>query len=140
MRKLIYNIRNGVSNLYHWFKIIWSDRNFDPIYFYKITDHKLNMMINSFENKSYAVNSWYQIQYMKKARNILKKIIENDFVPYEEYEKYLPKILKLEDWNKISEESLKCIQELDKKEYELRKKHIKLFFLILEKRVEHWWD
>lgn len=140
MKNIIYNIESGISNLFHWFKIIWCDRNFDQIYFYKITLHKLNMMINSFEKESHAINSWHQIQYMKKARNILKKIIEDEFVKFEEYEKYLTKSFKVEDWVKISEENLNAIRELNKKEYQLRKKHIKIFFHILENRVECWWD
>ena len=64
MKNIIYNIESGISNLFHWFKIIWCDRNFDQIYFYKITLHKLNMMINSFEkeshNKFLASNSIYE--------------------------------------------------------------------------------
>lgn len=140
MKQTIYNIRRGILNLFHWFKIIWSDRNFDPYYFYKLSHHKLNMMINSFEKKSYAVNAWYQIQYMKKARNILEKIISDEFILKAEYDKYLTKSDKLEDYFKLSEENTKALLELNKKEYLLRQKHIKTFFHILEKRLEHWWD
>lgn len=141
-RKTIYNLKNGIFNLIFWFKIIWNDRNFDHSYIHKILHHKLTAMINSFEKNSYAVNAWYQIKYMKIAKSILEKLIEDNFLS-EESDKLFdknPDSDNLEDYFLLTPEKSKQLNELWKKQHELREKHIKTLYSIMSKRVYHWWD
>lgn len=39
----IYNLRNGLTNIKNWYRIIWKDRNFDHHYIHNILQHKLEL-------------------------------------------------------------------------------------------------
>jgi len=89
MFNFIYSFKQGIKNLINWFSIIWSDRDWDHHFFYKILHQKLYNMENFFNsNNACGANSKKDAQNIKVARLLCKRIIDNDYlsnaqVPYD---------------------------------------------------------
>lgn len=139
------NIFYSIKNLIKWFKIIWTDRDWDHNYLYFILKFKLERMRDYNKNHGHCVNSNITAQRIDKCVNILDKLIEDDFSTpgYEDD-------LKIE-WIKTEDPELyeakfnsSIPEDVRQNEYQLqtdrRIKHIKTLFSILEKRVETFWD
>ena len=139
------NIFYSIKNLIKWFKIIWTDRDWDHNYLYFILKFKLERMRDYNKIHGSSVNSNITAQRIDKCVKILDKLIEDDFSTpgYEDD-------LKIE-WIKTEDPELyeakfnsSIPEDVRQNEYQLqtdrRIKHIKTLFSILEKRVETFWD
>jgi hypothetical protein len=149
----IRRLLESISNIIYWFSIIWKDRQYDHEYVYTILLAKLKR-IEKYYSTSKSVmqveESKNQIlKYVRLEISILKRIIEDDFYTDEDkklLDKVTYKFVPCEDNSELSQ--LVCGNEVSKevrmeiynRGSKLKQKYKRLFFLILEKRVEHWWD
>lgn len=153
IKSFIRKVIRGVSNYFYWRKIIWNDSNYSHYYTYTILLHKLKAVEKTFSNPENILqiesSRLHILKYVKIARTLLEKIIEDDFLTEEDQSIYKqmnfdwieckdsPKMYELVSSNRPSETVLRDIREREKA---LRNKTRRLFFLVLEKRIEYWWD
>lgn len=112
----------SIINLFVWFKVIWSDRNWDHVYLYHILKFKLNRMIIALEF-GHCENA-QAVRDIKTCIRLIDKIIEDDFMG------------KCTDyagnWN--------CKVKFWDYEQRLKQKHLDLLHKIMAKRSMRWWD
>lgn len=153
IRGLIKSLIRGVANHVKWFSIIWFDRDFDYRYVYFLLEHKLKSMEATFSDTSkvYQIDeSRLQIlRYIRVARILLQRLITDDFMTAEEHAVFAsiehewvpckdnPKMHEMRTVYCPPREELNAIWL---NSYKRKNKNRRLFFLILEKRIEHWWD
>lgn len=156
MKTIISKIRHiirGFKNLVKWFKVIWNDRDFDHYYLYVILEKKLSSIEETFSD----VEQIHQIdesrlhilKYVKISRKLLNLLMVDDFNTEEE-KAILNKIeldfSECDDDNRLYEiktlnsPPVEVLREIIKNENLRKNKTRRLFFLILEKRLERWWD
>lgn len=75
----IYNIRNGVRNLWYWKKIIWKDRWYDYIFILSLLQHKLRQTEHMTRHRGNHVNNIDDADKMKVAVNLLDRLLEDDY-------------------------------------------------------------
>lgn len=149
----IKHIVRGFKNLVKWFKVIWNDRDFDHYYLYVILEKKLKSIEETFSD----VHQIHQIdesrlhilRYVKISRMLLNQLMVDDFNTAEERD-ILAKIeldfVESEDDSHLMEiktlnsPPIEVLREIIKSENQRKNKTRRLFFLILEKRLERWWD
>lgn len=153
IRGLIKSTIRGIANHLKWFSIIWFDRDFDYRYIYFMLEHKLKSMEATFSDprKIYQIDeSRLQIlRYIRISRILLQRLIADDFMTKEEHElfnsiehewipcKDNPKLMEMRTIYSPPPEILDSAWD---NSYRKKNKTRRLFFLILEKRIEHWWD
>lgn len=77
MKKLYYNIKYGIINLFLYFKIIWNDRQWDHAYLEELTLFKYKLMYKRMCSKNSIVDwSVYKQAKNKKALKICIDILE----------------------------------------------------------------
>lgn len=147
------HLARGLRNLINWFTVIWNDRDFDGHYFYLIMSKKLESIEKTFSDVKQIhqidESRLYILKYVKIARKLLDRIIEDDFNTKNEHE-ILDKIehvfVESEDDPNLCElksfnnPPIEVLREIIKNERSRRAKTRKLFFMILEKRLDQWWD
>lgn len=79
LRYEIKSFKQGVVNLITWFKVIWSDRQFDYGYFRDILAFKLRLMEEYMKNGKFLDSSEYEkmLSKLKIASALLEKIKES---------------------------------------------------------------
>lgn len=112
----------SVINLFVWFKIIWTDRDWDHAHLYHIQKFKLQRMIIALEC-GYCENT-QAVRDMKICIRLIDKIIEDDFM------------------GKASDYSQNWNVKIKFWDYEqrLKQKHLNLLYTIMAKRSMRWWD
>lgn len=114
----IYNIKNGVKNLWKFKFIIWNDRWYDYSYFIKLIKFKLQDNINNW-HKSHYIGS----EFTKKRMIIILKRIE-------EYETNLDNLHELYYTKKMTRDKYK----------KLKKKLINKTWGALGRNITRFWD
>lgn len=149
----IKHIIRGFKNLKKWLKVIWNDRDFDHYYLYVILEKKLSSIEETFSD----VNQIHQIdesrlhilRYVKIARILINRLMVDDFNTDEEraiLDKIELDFVESEDDSKLMEiktlnsPPIEVLREIIKNENQRKNKTRRLFFLILDKRLERWWD
>jgi hypothetical protein len=150
--KIKHTIR-GFKNLKKWFKVIWNDRDFDHYYLYVILEKKLSSIEETFSDVTQIhqidESRLHIVKYVKIARILINRLMVDDFNTDEE-RAILNKIeldfVESEDDSKLMEiktlnsPPIEVLREIIKNENQRKNKTRKLFFLILDKRLERWWD
>jgi len=148
--QICHDIHRGVSNYRKYHKIIWNDRDWDGAYIYRLLHAKLESVEKSYSDP----DNYVQIQesanqivkYVRIARILLERLIKDDFMDPEYWAKVSYEFVPCEDNKKLAE--LKCISEYTPEEraakhkecQDKKQKTKRLFYLVLEKRLEYWWD
>lgn len=135
MKRLIYNLKYSIRNLFYYFKTIWNDRSWDHSYILILLKIKLEKIVKDYDRKSYSTDIPYQKKYLRISINLLNKLIEDNFLE-EEYEK----LFEGKDYLNLNKKTMEKLNILHIKQHKLKKKHLRLLMLILEKRIEIWWD
>lgn len=149
----IKHIIRGFKNLKKWFKVIWNDRDFDHYYLYVILEKKLSSIEETFSDVTqiHQIDEFrlHILRYVKIARILLNRLMVDDFNTDEE-RSILNKIeldfSECEDDSKLMEiktlnsPPIELLREIIKNENQRKNKTRRLFFLILDKRLERWWD
>lgn len=83
-----YKIPYGISNLIHWFPIIWSDRDWDHVYLFIIMKRKLEQMRICILN-GYHANKEKDAHRIKIAINLLDRLIKDEYheMAFKEHDK-----------------------------------------------------
>ena len=149
----IKHLIRGFKNLFKWFKVIWNDRDFDSYYFYVILEKKLKSIEETFSD----VHQIHQIdesrlhilRYVKIARILINRLIVDDFNTAEERAILAqieldfvecddnPEMMQIKTLNSPP---IEVLRQIIKNENLRKNKTRRIFFLILEKRLERWWD
>lgn len=145
MRKLKY-IFERFSNLFSWFNVIWKDEQYSPNYIYIILKKKLERMRCFYENQ----NNVHQIdqsrlsilRYVNISIVLIEKLLEDDFLAIED-SKMIERLGV--NWIKFDVDSfeIKHKEEINGiyNRAEIKRQKTKhLLFLIIEKRIDYWWD
>ncbi len=154
IKRLPWNIRRGVKNLVYWLPIIWNDRPWDQVYFFKILAHKLLSIEHGLDRED------SEIANVRMARIAIERLRD------EEYEK---KVFAIHDekWGELKMNGVwnddhtstrlvfsrpKTLTskevERERKEYRVAVKHtqylqqqdLDCFADIFRKHVLKWWD
>lgn len=132
-----------LKNVYLWYPILISDEQWDGGYVYDVLNHKLKLMEDFF--RSDKTNTLHILKYadeIKKARVILDRLIEDDYMTEEATAYYSD--INIEDRFKnkkpMSEDTRKDIMRWFKEEAEAIDKDKKDLFDLLYKKLDGWWD
>lgn len=83
-----YDFKNGIKNIIHWWKVVWSDTDFDYHCIMKVWKFKLDKMSEEFiikYKKAQKIGSCYyddlpeKVFWMKIASNLITKLYSSDF-------------------------------------------------------------
>lgn len=149
----IKHLIRGFKNLFRWFKVIWNDRDFDSYYFYVILEKKLKSIEETFSD----VHQIHQIdesrmhilRYVKIARILINRLMVDDFNTAEEraiLDKIELDFVECDDnpemmqIKTLNSPPIEVLRQIIKNENLRKNKTRRIFFLILEKRLERWWD
>lgn len=146
-------LKYGIRNLIKWLTIVWTDRDDDFPHFYAIILHKLKSIHALFSDPknvySEEARRKYRLKYLAIAIKLLERLMSSDY--YTEQDRAVlatikhewvpckdnPKLLEMVT---ISTPPAEVLDEIWDRASNLRAKSRRLFFLILEKRIETWWD
>ena len=161
IRDFFRSIKYGIENLLIWFSIIWSDRDWDQWYLYKILKFKLTQMEKLQREYGTAVNSIKIADQIKICVNLLDRLTKDEygenvfkhhdekwgdahfnFTPYKDDEEYSQLIITRDNVNskEDEEQEKKEFRRLSEHERELRKEDINYLFTLMNKHIEGWWD
>lgn len=154
----------GIKNLFKWFKIVWNDRDFDYVFILYVLKFKLDNTANNIEKYSRHVGNERDVQRIRLCVRLLDKIKD---VYYEtEYQNYydsdfnirtaedlFSQLLEKANKNELKQYLNKYpnhYRKIDKGDDDLlnalnlgRLRHEKakrLFFELLNRHLEEWWD
>jgi len=113
-------MKNGLKNLFIWFKIIWNDRWWDNYYFFKILHKKLSLMEKNFREDGVHLFAEKDANKMKRCVLVLERLMNDDY-----------------DANASTKNSLK--ERIEHADY-LRQQDVDYLFEILRKNILTWWD
>jgi hypothetical protein len=156
-----YDIPYGFKNLIKWFPVIWTDREWDYWFIYKMLHHKLDLMEKSIRKYGMHVHNERDADSIRKCVLILKRLKEDDyhnmaFKPY--YKKWgeaemlftdiedEPGLssLQLKYPNVITEQD-EILQNKEFKRYSdseqtLKEQDLDMLFGLMRKHIQSWWD
>lgn len=138
----------SIKNLFLYFKLIWSDRDWDYQYLLFILKFKITRMRKYAEKVTVnrVMNAQHQIKYMKLSEKMLDKIIEGDFSDkdfWKDDEHFWDPVENEPEFKQLRIESPHSEEERRNqilKEHNYETKYHKTFWHILEKRIRTWWD
>lgn len=148
-----YEVKHGLKNVIKWLTVVWTDRDDDFPHFYAMILHKLKNIHELFSNPKnvYCEESrrLYRVKYLAIAIKLLERMMRNDY--YTEHDHAVLATIKHEwvpckdnpkmhEMVTISMPPAEVLDEIWNRASNLRAKSRRLFFLILEKRIETWWD
>lgn len=157
----IYNyIRYGIKNIFRWFSTIWSDRNWDSYFLYKILRKKLSLMEDNFRKYGYGINSERNADKIHICVLLLDRLINDNYIDltYKNfYKKYGEPEFKFEkidngEYSRLVDRTDEILtkKELERKNKEfrrltkhegmLKKQDIDYLFKLMRKHIEGWWD
>lgn len=118
---MLRNIRYGIKNIIKWFPVIWNDRDWDYRYIYEILHKKLELKEQFFRSDKTHVADWEQTaDEIKEVKDALKRLIDDDYVSYEEVMKDAKTSLE--------------------KERKLTKEDMDTVFNGMKNNIQKWWD
>lgn len=159
MRLLRIFYRN-IKRIFYWLPIIWNDRDYDQVFFFKIMYHKLLSMKKFFgSNDALWLYSKKAEKDIDKALKILERMIadkydENAFMWHDKkWGNLNTSTVKLPNgnfkFNVVRENVItEKDKEVEKKEFhrcfehaeKQKKQDLEYLFRILNKYVYEWWD
>lgn len=163
-RYYLYDIREGVVNLFIWFKIIWKDRPWDQSYLLRLIQFKLNTQIKYWIRHDIVRHKGMEsdVRLMRICVKLIDIILDEtysmDAMNYIE-NKYGPSDFKMTpykkdkdgeqlysynfEYEKVNDDNYKefnneqlTLNDIANKQQD---KANKLLFHILEERVHYWW-
>ena len=135
----------NIKNIFRWLPIIYKDRDWNPHFVYVILKKKFEFMKQYQEKYGHALNSQYTAQRINTVIKILDRIIEDDFHNEDFWKDVKHEWIPIEngkyfEMKTVSKYSKKEINEQMEKEDNLRKKYIKTFYSLMQKRLNTFWD
>ena len=138
---------NQLSNFFYWGWKLRENYDWDYSFLYEIIYLKLERMERIFRNKSYAINSKKHAKQIMVAKNLAKRLMDENYDFYETdfYKKWGGHEIKIEngliefiypnvsDYNK--NQRIAIMRDNSKKSEDK-----KALFDLLEKQIEYWWD
>jgi len=73
------NIKHGIKNLWYWFPIIWSDRNWDSHYTLEILKHKLTAQSDYIEHADRHTRAQYDARNMRICISLIDKVNDETY-------------------------------------------------------------
>ena len=138
-----FKLKNGIKNLFNYFKLVWNDRSYDFKYNYKILLFKLEKqrLLLEKEFKKSILSSFcyqYKIKQIKFCENILKRLIEDKYCKTSTERLYNFAEKKELDGCEMLD-SIDLIDSTYKTYYLQRERDKKLLYSMLLKYSESWW-
>lgn len=156
-----YDLVYGIKNFHRWFKVIWSDRDYDPYFIYTVLHHKLKKMEHFIRHDGHHLYRERDADQIKKCVLLLDRLIEDeyhetafkehekkwgfaemDFSPCEDKEGYSELHIKYpnEKTEADKKQNAKELKEAFKHEDMLRKQDLEMLFSLMNKHIQGWWD
>lgn len=151
LKEIYYDVIKGIKNVFTWFPIVWSDRDWDYAYILIMLDKKLEKM-SKHHAKGRMANSTEIQQTLDELRETINRILEEDyedeaFLGNEDLlEKREITFTELEDGNYLvnfeglTEEEEEKFRECVKKEDILHQDDINKLFDTMKDDIQKWWD
>ncbi|MDF2677723.1 MAG: hypothetical protein K0Q97_2048 [Bacillota bacterium] len=159
MLKFYYSIKNGVSNLFKWFPVIWQDRDYDDAYLYKLLWKKLQNMANMHRRDGHSTDSEETAEQIEYASNLAYRLWKNNYLEeilnkHDYFEKYpninANEIMNIDDrpdehghyaisWS-ADDAQLKLFNQCQKEADELFEEEHKKLFDYMKRYSRSWWD
>lgn len=76
---ILYDIPRGIKNLVQWFPIIWTDRNWDYYFIYKILHKKLDLTEKHIRSNDNHTNSQKDADKIKECVLLLERLLKDDY-------------------------------------------------------------
>lgn len=141
MPRFIIQFYEFIVRLWKWLPILWQDRDFNYIFFYKIMYHKLYQMRHSMQTYSYHLDKQNSVKQITIALCLLDRIIKDDYCAkdWNDYWLKYPSTLFSEIVRDKSWKEDVTIKNLIKKEHEIKQYDLEYFFKHLKKYGTKWW-
>lgn len=166
LRLTLRKLRKGLFNLYAWFWIVWTDRDYDYSFIYKLLRFKLLRTRKTLLRNNRFEGVEHTVRYIKITEDLIQKVSE-EYYEMEPYEYLEPELIwhEIEGTDrhrlelKITEDNLDeyfnkypklykkhSREESDREKVymnmsqELQNKAKRLLFKIIEEKIEEWWD
>jgi len=125
----------GIKNLYHWFPLIWQDRQWDQSYLFEILRLKLSLMEKYFDSDFLLpTDNKKQAKRMRICRLLIERILIDDYTsPFDELNENVENF----EETKLGRKRFKW--ECEHKE-NMIKQDLNLLFKLLNKHIRYWWD
>lgn len=118
---MLYKIKRVARNLKDWIPIIVKDEHWDNAYLYEILYKKLELKEKFFRSDNSHIADWEVVaDEIKQVREALKRLKEEDYVPYEE--------------------AKKDIVAACQKEEVMIQQDLEIVFDGMKNNVRKWWD
>ena len=150
-------LKQGIKNLFKWFKVIWNDREWDYGYFYDLLEVKLKSMQKFYNSdKAWSATAKKDAKNIEYALYLLNRLqdeegIHNEafydfditypdfklkatFEPCEDNPKYHKVIFN------DTEEQKRLRWECYEKQYELEQQRHNEFWNFMRDHIQDWWD
>ena len=123
----LYDFKRGILNLIKWFPIVWSDRDFDYYYIYKVLYFKINDIKEHIKTHGIHVNFSRDVKNMEIVLDLIKRLMDDEYLDSKTKNKF----------NELRGINPKMAYDY---ESEVKKQYKDLLYKILRKHLEHWWD
>lgn len=142
LKQSFSNFVCGIHNLIKWLPVIWHDRDWDYCYLYNILYFKLKNMEQLHEEYSdLFVNSKKKIRQLKIAKNLAKRLFEENYISNvimgreERYDLALKKFLRNDKNSTDLKWFERCYEHADYMEEQDRE----YLFNLIKKHICDWW-
>lgn len=158
---ILYDIPYGIQNLITWFPVIWTDRNWDYWFIYKILHKKLDLMEKHIRKHDNHTCAQADADNIKKCVLLLDRLIadkyhesafknherkwgESDMIftkskedpEMKKLDIIYPNVTSTED-EKLEKKDFK--RAMNHEEY-LKEQDINMLFNLMKKHIRTWWD
>ena len=149
------NFVYGIENLIKWAPVIWTDRNWDNYFIYKVLRHKLHLTEQNIRYNGHHVRNIEDANKIKTCVLLLDRLIEDDYhekVSKKYHEKWGRPELNFNDDRSVAithanvktekdrEQERKDFKRTMDKEEEMIKQDLELLFKTMRKHIRSWWD
>lgn len=151
---MLYNIKQGVSNLIKYFNVIWIDRQWDGDYIYLLLHRKLELKEQFFRSNKTHILEWERVaDEIKLVKEALNRLIEDEYLSEETVE-YDEKFghLELLTFEKIEnsdcsrmveerpDEAVQMFRDACDRSNKREKADREFVFDYMKENIEGWWD
>jgi hypothetical protein len=153
-----YKIKMGIRNLWRWKGIIWSDRNWDDTFLFRIMRHKLNLMYKDMNKYSHHLYVDDYLKTINKCILILDRLIDQEYsdnalyfhdkkwgeikintIPYNDEYVKLDVYRPIARQKELEEQEIKEFQKWMKHSNYMEKQDIEFLFNTMKKHIRNWW-